>query len=261
MKLFNGQIFDAVFSLGFNCRTALYLRDARLRDCSGPFDWVTIAAFEERINSLTSDFADWLKAENLEYVGVVVSGALHEHDRYDDRISHYAYLHDFPAGHPLEQTYPAVKAKYDRRIKRMLERLDAGGRYLFVWWSVEKESDESLLAALTRLRGRFGNSGISLLAIDNGGGDGVEYSEVSGSDGCIFRASGKILDGQLDMVGVEKRAVPIFRRIRVRGVFIRRLRWGVGRFLIHALIWYLPTKNLRRRFKAFLNPILLGNLA
>lgn len=262
MKLFRGQIFDGVFSLGYNCRCAMYLRDARLRDCSSPFDWLTGSTFAQRIETLTTDFRGWLEEGNLDLVEVELPpGSLKEHDRYVDRTTGYEYLHDFDTGIPLAKTHPAVKAKYDRRIRRLFGRLESGGRYLFVWWSIEPETDASLLGALAKLRARFASSDLCILAIDNGGGDRVVYAEVGGSDGRVVRASARVVREQLDMTGNEKLGMSIFGCIRLRGGFGRKLHWALARFAIHAIIMFVPGKDRRRALKKRLESRLMKQYA
>lgn len=260
MRSFPVQAFDAVFSLGYNCRCAMYLRDAHLRDCSSPFDWVTGAGFEQRIDMLTSTFEGWLVKENLKLVEQTLPpGALKEHERYDDQKTGFVYLHDFDVGASFDVAYESVVAKYDRRIRRLQQRLDTGGRYLFVWWSVEPLSTDRLLSGLDRVQRRFGMSEISLLAVDNQETTKVVSSVVEGTDGRLVRISGPLVRGELDMSGDETRILKLLGRIRVKGRLRRRVRWVVGRFLIHALTWYFPTKAMRRKYKKALKPIFLGS--
>jgi len=40
-----GCRFDLVFSVGEDCSAAMHLRQAGLRDCSSPFDWICHASF------------------------------------------------------------------------------------------------------------------------------------------------------------------------------------------------------------------------
>jgi hypothetical protein len=80
---------------------------------------------------METGFADWLREEDLEFVS---DRADNGKDQYRNKRYPLVYLHDFPHGVPLHESYPTVKAKYDRRVARLKRLLsEAKNRVLAVY--------------------------------------------------------------------------------------------------------------------------------
>ena len=54
-------------------------------------------------------------------------------DAYHNVFNGVTFNHDFEIGGNLKETYPVVKEKYDRRIKRLLDRIDRASSVLGVF--------------------------------------------------------------------------------------------------------------------------------
>ena len=48
--------FDVIMSLGADCACAMYMKKHVMRTFSSPFDWLTHADFETRMNLILNDF-------------------------------------------------------------------------------------------------------------------------------------------------------------------------------------------------------------
>lgn len=57
--LFNKK-FDLIVSLGEDCACTSYLRRFNLQKYSYPFDWLSNASFQTRIDLVCNDFKDFL---------------------------------------------------------------------------------------------------------------------------------------------------------------------------------------------------------
>ncbi len=161
--------FDLVISLGEDCGCASYLNTHSLRCASYPFDWLIKASFETRINLISNDFSGFLKKENLQPLIKVSDLSDPHHDYYEDKKTGFYFYHDFPAGIPLKNTFPEVKEKYKRRIKRLYQTINIAERILFVWLSRDKKiSNNSILAAYDQLSQKFPQKQLFLLVLENG---------------------------------------------------------------------------------------------
>jgi hypothetical protein len=128
--------YDAIYSLGDLCLGALQLRKNNLRPHAGPLDWISSPFLPKVSQLLKNRFVGYMEKENL-----ITSG----YSTGTDSTTQYlcltdmAYLmvtsHDFKASENTFDhltTYPVVKAKFERRIKRFLDNLSTGKRLLFI---------------------------------------------------------------------------------------------------------------------------------
>lgn len=164
-----GCRFDLVFSVGEDCSAAMHLRQAGLRDCSSPFDWICHASFLTPFDLLATGLRGFLEKENLRWFPKPASGMRDaKTENYEDRRTGYYFYHDFPVGQSLDESYPQVKEKYDRRIRRLDGRLRQGGNVLLVWWSRDKKiQDDEARAALEKVQAAYPASRFHLLMFEN----------------------------------------------------------------------------------------------
>lgn len=127
--------YDLFISIGEDCACTSYLRNCKLQFSSFPFDWLTHATFEKRIEILCNDFH---------------------------------FYHDFAQDTPLEVSYPDVREKYNRRIERLYQKINQAKKVLFVWFSRDKVlSNQQLTDALSKLTNKFSNTDVNLLVLEN----------------------------------------------------------------------------------------------
>ncbi len=113
-------MFDYFISLGSHCPIAASMAKYGMRAFSAPFDWLITADFKWVIHYMETDFKDFLLRKNLKH--------------YDEYAEHFCdiqsdirFLHE---GVNIEYEYEKVKEKYDRRIKRFLEKTKSKVCYL-----------------------------------------------------------------------------------------------------------------------------------
>lgn len=244
--------YDFVLPIGHFCATAMYLKRWHIRTMSLPFDWIgrepNGLAVAARL--ICDGFRGFLEKSALEPRPNRHRPDVddRETDYYLDRGTGMLVYHDFPTGVPLDESYPAVRAKYDRRIARMYRLLEAAKSVLLVYHTpMEHPSDEEMAQQLAKVRARFADKRIGLLVIEEKAGlDDVEVRNPS--DGvchvrcCLYARTKDRVMGEL-AVGDR-----VYSMIRCRGVWWNRLRprlfraWGnfvsafcVGREARHRL--------------------------
>ena len=128
--------YDVIFSIGSACLCSQMLRRAGLQFCSYPFDWLADCGFSERIDFLVSDFKDFFNPEDFYFTGRHNADEHNPCDVYKNDKTGIVFNHDFACGVPFDVSYPAVKAKYDRRINRLLNDIDRHKNILIVFTEV-----------------------------------------------------------------------------------------------------------------------------
>ncbi len=123
--------YDFVFSLGEACPCSETIRSLNLQNASYPFDWLYGGNIETRTNLLISGFKDFINKEDLELVGQRKNPL--PCDIYLNKKNNIVFNHDFAIDGNLDETYPQVKEKYDRRIKRLYERIDHANKILIMY--------------------------------------------------------------------------------------------------------------------------------
>jgi len=123
--------YDGVFGLGLLCFTAIQLERNNLRSYSGVLDWMGSPILPDVSRLIRNRFEGFFDRDQLAYMGNASDKFyLIQDTQYNLYSNHdFAIDHNSPEG--LE-TYPAVKAKFDRRIERMLDKVAKGKRLLFV---------------------------------------------------------------------------------------------------------------------------------
>ena len=167
------KYYDIAISLGQYCITSTALRRNNLQAESMIFDWSAgilfdvcgLGGLEGKVNLICNDFKDFFNLEDLEN-----RGNNQENDTYNlwivNKRTGLQYKHDFPAWQPVEEAYPFVKARLDRRIKRLYSEIESSDRVLFCFFARDIGfTDELLIEQQVKLARKFPNKGIDFLYI------------------------------------------------------------------------------------------------
>lgn len=239
--------FDFVFSLGEDCGCAMHLRKFGLRIMSSPFDWVNGASFETRINLLCNNFEGFLSKDKLVYKDYSHKATLRDcaNDIYYDKGLGFNFIHDFATSIPLDKSYPTVRERYDRRIKRTLDKIRSSRHVLIVWWSRDKIiSAEEIASSIARLKKAFPINDINLMVCQNApkGNASVSFEQI-GDFG--VRVVGPICPDLNKTDGDIRINKTIFKRIRVvRSIICKRLL--IKSFYKFFGIWHISHSERRK---------------
>lgn len=160
--------YDIIYSIGRDCSCAMYLQKQGLRILSGPFDWLTnVNDIKDRLNFILNDFNDFLNLEDLKFLpkdpNVFNDEAC---DYYENLRNGFYYYHDFHKNVPLEEAFPQVKEKYNRRIGRFIRNLKTKKKVLLVWFSHIPTADEAIIPLCEQICQKYGKQ-IDFLIIEN----------------------------------------------------------------------------------------------
>jgi hypothetical protein len=142
--------YDAIFSLGDLCIASQQLEKNNLRLYSGVLDWMGSPALSNVNRLLKNRFIGFMDLPNLRIIGYGSENKICVADDAYNIVSN----HDFEVGkNSLSHLggYPEVKEKFDRRIRRFLEKVASCQRILFVRTEGDLEETEALTKVLSGL--------------------------------------------------------------------------------------------------------------
>lgn len=133
--------YDTVISVGAACFVPDVLKELKLRDFSGPFDWMYGSDVVMRLSFIRNRFKNYFDFNDFEYVGPNPDNGK---SVYKNNRSGIVYNHDFPTGN-FKDVFPDVKEKYNRRIRRVLKHLNSDEKILLVYSELGKTGDKDKL--------------------------------------------------------------------------------------------------------------------
>lgn len=166
-SVFN-RSYDIILPLGEGCPTAMMLKYCGMRFSSSPFDWLKVGNLQAQAEILSSRFKCFMELGDL-----VLSPAQTnpKNKVVSNRRWNYASHHDFSRERSIEESYPEVRSKYERRIKRLLSALDEGCSTLLCWidypFQTSEISRDSIMESLERIQAAYPKSSFALVYIHN----------------------------------------------------------------------------------------------
>ena len=167
-KILNDE-YDFIFGIGAACSCSETLRKCGLQFQSYPLDWLYGGKLKTRIDLIVNNFQDFINKEDLMKTGE------REHplpcDIYANKKNKIIFNHDFALHQNLDDTYPAVKEKYDRRIKRLYDNIRKSNKILIVYIQTPntktktKHIKKDIIENISEIQNKYPNKDIKLLYI------------------------------------------------------------------------------------------------
>lgn len=248
------QKYDLIVSLGADCACTTYLRRNELQVKSYPFDWLTHATFETRIETLLDDFKTFLSAKNFKSLPKNKNEYNEPKcDYYENTKNGFYFFHDFPIGVPFKDSFPAVKEKYQRRAARLYRDIERAEKVLFVWLSHTERVKDSMAVAMNRkLAQKFGKP-VDLLLVEND--DSLPLGKYEKKVLSPTVTKYKLLtalhkEGRgLTFLGHQKNCNQVFRLYALREPAYRRWKRVLRKKSLKFVFALIPIKKIRRRLK------------
>ncbi len=245
--------YNLFLSLGEDCACTSYLRNCKLQFASFPFDWLTHASFEKRIELICNNFDNFLNFKDL-YDLKLDKNPNNNFDSYGNKSTDFYHYHDFAPDTPLNISYPQVKNKYDRRIKRFYNKIKKSKKILFVWFSRDKIlSKEQLTLALDKLMNKFPNKKIDLLILENNFdrfNKNIEKINISENitkyifDNATFHS-----DNPLDeCMGNKELTYTILKKYKIKNLLLKKIQLFFLKMSINIVTSQKIRKLLREKF-------------
>ena len=114
------------------------LKQLKLRDFSGPFDWMFGSDVITRLNFVKNEFKNYFNFDDFEYIGENPDNGK---SIYKNNRSGIYYNHDFPKG-DFKDVFEPVANKYKRRIQRVIDFLQKDKNVLLVFFELNDTGDK-----------------------------------------------------------------------------------------------------------------------
>jgi hypothetical protein len=142
--------YDAIYSLGDLCLASLQLRQNNLRPFAGVLDWMGSPQLYDVNRLLKYRFMEFMELPNLRIIGYAGDDKI----CVADEAYHVVSNHDFDVGNNSLThlgSYPEVREKFDRRIRRFLDKAATSRNMLFVRTEGDQEDAAALQSVLSSL--------------------------------------------------------------------------------------------------------------
>ena len=258
--------YDIIYSLGQDCACAMYMIKHNLRSCSGPFDWLTNSDFSTRCELILNNFNNFLNIEDFEFMEKNPKIFNDEKcDYYKNKKTNFAFFHDFPTGIDIKESLPAVKEKYDRRIKRFYDNIKNNNKILFIYFSQTTiTDDETILKYSKEICNKF-NKSIDFLIIEHKENI-INPEKVKLSNNIVryyVHALKKDEKGNNTTTGYEERINPIFKQYKLIQPLSLLIKKNIKKILVNLNKFVFQKKittNNRLIIKVFKIPVFIKKM-
>lgn len=138
IPVYKTRKYDTVVSVGAACFVPQVLTSLKLRDFSGPFDWMFGSHIITRLNFIKTGFKNYFNFDDFEYIGENPDNGK---NIYKNIQSGIVYNHDFPHGE-FKDIFGPVADKYKRRTDRFIEHLYSDKKVLLVFFELNDTGDK-----------------------------------------------------------------------------------------------------------------------
>ncbi len=236
--------YDLIFSLGEACLCTQALRMAGLQLFSYPFDWLGGSSFMGKCQILATRFARYIDKEDLEFSHMERSiNCQAYHNKYND----ITFNHDFPKDMSLDESYPQVREKYERRIKRLLSSIERSSPVLIVWIEAPYTNHvvfdrKEIIEGYNLIKSAFPGTSIDLLYIAREKEPSDEYLTPN-----VRRIAldYKDYNSESDWAPNFEYLYPVFKEYRLR----TSIRYRLKKFILKKLVVLIPIRENRRKLR------------
>ena len=241
--------YDIIIPFGYRCPASMKLRSAKLQFESFPFDWLMLGKLETVVKIVGERFSNFLQRKNLK--------SLNENDfhKHLDQANGIIFMHDFE-NNDTDACFPKVRARYDRRIARFYERIEAARKTLFLHYSEYDLSDEELSVLYRQLKSAFPEKEIDLAYVYAGNDENKSWEYRNISEHLIKCCISQMGDGY--KLSAEDRrflkTIGLTLKSRLK-FFLPNLHYKIRQFVfskkvISKLCWFVPGKKYRNKLRS-----------
>ncbi len=245
--------YDIVYSLGSNCACSNYMKKVKLRTFSGPFDWIQNPDITQPLKLISSDFQHFLSMDDF----VSLPEGNEEHDYYKNTRTGMTFLHDFPKGLPLSQSFNPVNEKYNKRIKRFYKLIQQSEKVLFIWVSMYNVTPPlKQKTDIIRLVNKIctnQNKQFDFLIIENDSTLSEPVHTQLTENIALWEGPFRIDDsnGEPELMGRKDLIIPILKQYRLNLPTHIIIKNHIAKIFVQILCAFVPNKNKCHKIKSF----------
>lgn len=216
--------YDLIFSLGATPLTAELLKKLDLQVQDFPFDLISGSDFLTKMSMFINGCRDFMAQSNLKDIG---ENPITKNKQYQDIKTNFIYAYDFNPTLPIENTYPAVKTRYNKYIKNLYLYLKHSKKTLIVYIEdptrPEEDNDSLIMEATLKLREIYPKSEINILyAKNDSDSEDMKVIKINKSSyKFIFKFYGQFVEG-LPKIIDESMVSIIFEDIELKQDWTRK---------------------------------------
>lgn len=173
--------YDLILNLGSMPIITQLLKELELQIYDFPFDNISGSDFLNKMTSLLLDCNNFMEQKDLTVQKDTPSAG---RTQVKDMKTGYIYSLDFNPEIPIENSYPAVKKRYDKYIANLKICIKAAKRILITYVENpiikedQNEINELIVEASIKLRYKYPNKNINILYIKNNDNESAEFQVV-----------------------------------------------------------------------------------
>ena len=219
---------------------------------SGPLDWLTSVPAHMRFKLILNNFDGFMNIDDFVFV------EKNPNIFNDDKCDYYKNLrtglyfyHDFIAGAPLAESFPAVAEKYKRRIDRFYQNIHEKQNVLLVWFShYHNTTNEQWLKFSSDLCAKI-KKNIDILIIQHMENQHTPIKTVIAPNIVRFdlHTIEKDNQGNNTTIGNEKLCDTIFSQDSLRVPRERRKQYFWKMCLLNGVCKFLPFHDIRHAWR------------
>jgi len=216
--------YDLIFSLGATPLTSELLKKLDLQVQDFPFDLISGSDFLTKMSMFINGCKDFMAQPNLKEIG---ENPVTKNKQYQDIKTNFIYANDFNPTLPIENTYPAVKTRYNKQIKNLYLYLKHSKKTLIVYIEdpthPEEDNDSLIMEATLKLREIYPKSEINILyAKNDSDSEDMKVIKINKSSyKFIFKFYGQFIEG-LPKIVDESMVSIIFEDIELKQDWTRK---------------------------------------
>lgn len=257
--------FDMIYSVGADCACSIYMKKAALRSTSGPFDWITGASLEKRIDLICNNFDGFLNINNLTKMVIPSNGIRdNENDSYICSETNFKFFHDFKRDIDLNFSFNEVKEKYCRRINRFYKNIKKYKNVLFIYFSQDSSLDEkNILLFHSQLCEKF-NKKIYFLFIQHEEDlepRNIKYKSLNEFVDCYYLYTREYSEelknnGGYTTLGRTEDILPIFMKYSLKRNVLNCFCSKTIKLFGKIVSCFIPIKETRKKVRNYFNSII-----
>ncbi len=247
------QKFDLIFSLGAACPTSMLLRKHRLQKSSYPLDWIGgDDNFFSRVQILCHHFDDFINKADLQSTEQTYMDRGGLRRLVFNTKNGLLFNHDFSGEKSLEEDYPRIFEKYQRRIKRLLQTIQNSQKILIVFQEKAIEphclkNNIDLISAYHLLNKTFPDKSWHILYFSNNhqmSHTEIKEEQISPFITKISANYPSLKQNDADWAVNEKLLHPIYTKLQLKKSF----KTAFSENLILTMGFFIPFRGIKRKF-------------
>lgn len=211
--------YDLIFGLGASLLTADFLKKKNFQIFDFPFDYINGSNFLIRMSMFLNGCKNFIHKQQISEFG---ENPLFKRKQFIDKETQFIYPFDFNPDVPVENSYPTVKARYDKYIKHLYLFLRNAKKILIVYiedpMTPEEDNDALIIEATGKLKKLYPEKEFNIIYVKNDDNDNENMNVLKLNKNAYrftFKFYGQFIEGTPKILE-EKLLSSVFADIKLK---------------------------------------------